>query len=101
MLSRDFDAARQGLAGHPNKHTRLRPYQSEANNAIEKAIAPAKREMLVAMATGTGKTFTLVNQIYRLMKSGAAKRILFLVDRRALAAQALRAFARFEPRGDP
>jgi len=56
-----------------------------------------KREMLVAMATGTGKTFTLVNQVYRLMKSGVGKRILFMVDRRALAAQAVRAFASFEP----
>ncbi len=53
--------------------------------------------MLVAMATGTGKTFTTVNQAYRLLKSGAARRILFLVDRRALAAQAVRAFAAFEP----
>ena len=44
------------------------------------------------MATGTGKTLTLVNEIYRLMKSGVAKRVLFLVDRRALAAQAVRAF---------
>jgi type I restriction enzyme R subunit len=52
--------------------------------------------MLVAMATGTGKTFTTVNQIYRLMKSGVAKRVLFLVDRRALAAQAVRAFASFD-----
>ena len=52
--------------------------------------------MLVAMATGTGKTFTLVNEIYRLMKSGVAKRVLFLVDRRALAAQAVRAFGSFE-----
>ena len=51
--------------------------------------------MLVAMATGTGKTFTLVNQIYRLMKSGVGRRVLFLVDRRALAAQAVRAFASF------
>ena len=48
--------------------------------------------MLVAMATGTGKTFTVVNLIYRLMKAGVAKRVLFLVDRRALAAQAVRAF---------
>jgi type I restriction enzyme, R subunit len=48
------------------------------------------------MATGTGKTFTMVNQVYRLMKSGVAKRVLFLVDRRALAAQAVRAFASFE-----
>jgi type I restriction enzyme R subunit len=56
-----------------------------------------KRQMLVAMATGTGKTFTMVNQVYRLMKSGVARRILFLVDRRALAAQAVNAFASFEP----
>jgi type I restriction enzyme R subunit len=53
--------------------------------------------MLVAMATGTGKTFTMVNEVYRLMKSGVAKRILFLVDRRALAAQAVRAFASHDP----
>jgi type I restriction enzyme, R subunit len=54
--------------------------------------------MLLAMATGTGKTFTMVNQIYRLMEAGVAKRILFLVDRRALAAQAVRQFASFEAR---
>ena len=53
--------------------------------------------MLVAMATGTGKTFTMVNQVYRLMKAGVALRILFLVDRRALAAQAVLAFASLEP----
>src|SRR5438477_317343 len=53
--------------------------------------------MLVAMATGTGKTFTMVNEVYRLLKSGVARRVLFLVDRRALAAQAVRAFASFEP----
>ncbi len=52
--------------------------------------------MLVAMATGTGKTVTLVNEVYRLMKSGVGRRILFLVDRRALAAQAVRTFASFE-----
>jgi type I restriction enzyme R subunit len=49
------------------------------------------------MATGTGKTLTMVNEVYRLMKCGVAKRILFLVDRRALAAQAVRAFASFDP----
>src|SRR5206468_3423682 len=81
----------------PNNHPRMRPYQVEANVAIEAAIADRKRQMLVAMATGTGKTFTLVNEVYRLMKSGVARRILFLVDRRALAAQAVRAFASFEP----
>jgi len=96
-MEQDFDAARAQLMQTPNDHPRLRPYQVEANEAIEKAIADRKRHMLVAMATGTGKTFTMVNEVYRLMKSGVAKRILFLVDRRALAAQAVRAFASFEP----
>lgn len=75
----------------------LRYYQIEATQAIEKAISDGKRKILIAMATGTGKTFTMVSQVYRLMKSGVAKRILFLVDRRALAAQALVAFKTFEP----
>jgi type I restriction enzyme R subunit len=97
MLTRDFDAACSRFAATPNRHPLLRPYQIEANTAIEKALADRKRQMLVAMATGTGKTFTLVNQVYRLMKSGVARRILFLVDRRALAAQAVNAFASFEP----
>jgi type I restriction enzyme R subunit len=97
MLGRDFEADCQGLLSTPNSHHRLRPYQREANEAMEQAIAARKREMLVAMATGTGKTFTMVNEIYRLMKAGVAKRVLFLVDRRALAAQAVRAFASFDP----
>jgi type I site-specific restriction endonuclease len=51
--------------------------------------------MMLAMATGTGKTFTAVSLIYRLIKSGFVKRVLFLVDRRALAAQASQAFSSF------
>jgi hypothetical protein len=97
LLSRDFESACRTLAATPNTHQRLRPYQVEANTAVEQAIAKRRRQMLVAMATGTGKTFTTVNQVYRLMKSAVARRILFLVDRRALAAQAVRAFASFEP----
>lgn len=77
-------------------NTRMRHYQCEACDAIGHAIADRKRTMLVAMATGTGKTFTIVNLIYRLMKAGVAKRVLFLVDRRALAAQVVRAFSSFE-----
>ena len=96
LLGQDFDAASEKLLALPNGGNRLRPYQRDANAAVEKAIAERKRNLLVAMATGTGKTFTLVNQIYRLMKSGVAKRVLFLVDRRALAAQAVRAFSAFE-----
>jgi type I restriction enzyme R subunit len=97
MLAHDFEAACDWFRANPNNHPRLRPYQVEANTATEQAIAARKRQMLLAMATGTGKTFCLVNQVYRLLKSGLGKRILFLVDRRALAAQAVRAFASFEP----
>lgn len=95
-LSRNFEACVSLLQTSPNANTRLRPYQLEANIGIETAIADRKRAMLVAMATGTGKTFTMVNEIYRLMKSGVARRVLFLVDRRALAAQAVRSFGLYE-----
>jgi type I restriction enzyme R subunit len=97
LLSRDPGASLKWLEANPPNHLRLRDYQLEANAEIENALAKRKRQMLVAMATGTGKTYTLVNEIYRLMKSGYARRVLFLVDRRVLAAQAVRAFASFEP----
>jgi type I restriction enzyme, R subunit len=96
MLGRDLDAECARLLVTPNADPGMRPYQGAAIAAIERAIADRKRRMLVAMATGTGKTRTLVNQVFRLMESHVAKRVLFLVDRRALAAQAVRAFASFE-----
>jgi len=74
---------------------RLRYYQVDAIEAIETALQQKKRKMLLAMATGTGKTFTIVSLIYRLLKSGYARRILFLVDRRALAAQAVTSMSAF------
>ncbi len=74
---------------------RLRPYQCEAISSIETELRKGRREMLVAMATGTGKTFFTVAQIYRLLESKRARRILFLVDRKALAAQAVREFSSF------
>ena len=70
-------------------------YEYLKNKGLKESTA-GKRRMMLAMATGTGKTYTIVSQIYRLMKSGLAKRILFLVDRRALAAQAVQAFATFD-----
>ena len=83
------------------KVERLRPYQLEAINSIERTVSDGRRELLVAMATGTGKTYTTVAQIYRLLESGFAKRILFLVDRKALAAQAVREFSAFNtPKGN-
>lgn len=85
----------------PERITRLRPYQISAITATEAAIRSGRRELLVAMATGTGKTFLTVAQIYRLLESKLAKRILFLVDRKALAAQAVRTFNAFDtPQGN-
>lgn len=95
LLTRDTDAELAALA-RLSMNQRLRPYQVEANEAIEQAIGDGKRKLLVTMATGTGKTLMTVNEVYRLMKSGVARRVLFLVDRRALAAQTVRSFASFE-----
>ncbi len=96
-FNRNTQAAEAWLENRPvSEIKRLRPYQIEAIEAIEKGLIDGKMRMLIAMATGTGKTFTLVSSIYRLLKSGHAKRILFLVDRRALAAQAVSAISAFD-----
>jgi type I restriction enzyme R subunit len=95
MLTRDFEKEIAQLDQLPRNEW-IRPYQHEACEAVEEAIRARKRKMLVAMATGTGKTLMTVNLIHRLMKSGVARRVLFLVDRRSLAAQTVRAFASFE-----
>ena len=85
----------------PDIITRLREYQRNCIVATEQAIIGGRRELLVAMATGTGKTFLTVAQIYRLLESKLARRILFLVDRKALAAQAVREFNAFAtPQGN-
>jgi len=96
MLNKNEAAAKEWLRDHEIDRSHLWPFQIEAITAIEQAILSRKRHMMVAMATGTGKTFTIFNLIYRLMKSSYAKRILFLVDRRALAAQAVTTAASFE-----
>ena len=81
---------------NPADYDKLRYYQRDAITAVEKALVDNKRSMLIAMATGTGKTFTVASLIYRLLKSGVSKRILFLVDRKALAAQTVMEFAAYE-----
>lgn len=65
-----------------------RYYQLNAINATVEAIVKGQRRILLVMATGTGKTYTAFQIIWRLWKSGTAKRILFLVDRNILADQA-------------
>lgn len=93
----DGRPARQWLLDTPpEKISRLRPYQVAAIVAAESALLAGRRELLIAMATGTGKTFLTVAQIYRLLESKHFRRILFLVDRKALAAQAVRTFNSFD-----
>lgn len=65
----------------------LRYYQIEAIKAAEKAIAEKKQAVLLAMATGTGKTRTVLGMIYRFLSAKRFKRILYLVDRTALGDQ--------------
>ena len=96
-FSRDTAAAELWFQNNSvSKIKRLRYYQEDAIEAIENALIDGKKKMLLAMATGTGKTFTIVSLIYRLLKSGYAKRVLFLVDRRALAAQAISTISAFD-----
>ena len=66
-----------------------RYYQSEAINKTIEAVSKGRKRLLLVMATGTGKTYTTFQIIWRLWKAGKAKRILFLVDRNILADQTL------------
>lgn len=66
-----------------------RYYQRVAINRTVEAIAKGKDRILLVMATGTGKTYTAFQIIYRLWKSGAKKRILFLADRNILVDQTM------------
>lgn len=70
----------------------LRYYQIEAIKAAEKAIAEKKDAVLLAMATGTGKTRTVLGMIYRFLSAKRFKRILYLVDRTALGDQTMDTF---------
>ncbi len=98
MLGEDTEKANRALACTSYSELTnpdglgLRYYQLEAVQATEKAIAEGKREVLLAMATGTGKTRTVLGIIYRFLKSGRFRRILFLVDRNELGDQAGKTF---------
>jgi len=96
LFNSNIETALQWLKDRPINNPWIRPYQKEAIQAFENNLEDGKRLMLLAMATGTGKTFTTVNIVYRMLASGYAKRILFLVDRKSLAAQAVTAFASFD-----
>jgi len=91
-LSKNIDQAHDKLKTEPTDYLGLRPYQLDAIKAVEAALEKGQREMLVAMATGTGKTRTCIGLVYRLIKTKRLRRVLFLVDRSALGEQAANAF---------
>lgn len=93
LLKSDKDAAHGLLATEGFDYDfGLRFYQKNSILATEDGIIRGLRELLIAMATGTGKTKTCIALIYRLLKTKRFRRILFLVDRSALGEQAANAF---------
>lgn len=94
LLESDIEKADKALQTLPYDFLRdkdglnLRQYQLNAIQAAENAVINGQKIILLAMATGTGKTRTVLGMIYRFLKTGRFNRILFLVDRTALGEQA-------------
>ena len=94
LLEKDIQAGNKALQALPYDLLRdkdglnLYDYQIKAIQAAEKAIVEGKQTALLAMATGTGKTRTVLGMIYRFLTTNRFRRILFLVDRTALGEQA-------------
>jgi type I restriction enzyme R subunit len=76
-----------------NKLRFLRPYQLKAIHQLQAAVLDGKDRFLFEMATGTGKTLTAAAVVKLFLRSGNARRVLFLVDRLELEDQARKAFA--------
>lgn len=97
-LSQDIDKANETLATYNDSFMEdptglnLRDYQIKAVNKATEVIMNGSRTALLAMATGTGKTRTVLGLIYKMLESKRFKRILFLVDRIALGEQAMDTF---------
>ena len=98
LLEKDIQAGNQNLKFLPFDLLRdqdglnLREYQLRAIQAAENAVIEGRQKILLAMATGTGKTRTVLGMIYRFLKTGRFRRVLFLVDRTALGEQATDVF---------
>lgn len=87
-LSVNKEVAQRELAAQPfDFGFPLRQYQREAIEAVESGLAENRRAMLVAMATGTGKTKLAIALLYRLISAKRFRRVCFVVDRSALGRQ--------------
>jgi len=95
-LYRKLSTLRSRFSQLPRLKTEgLWPAQITAIKNLEKSLAEDRPRALVQMATGSGKTFTAISLIYRLIKFGNAKRILFLVDRGNLGEQTQKEFQQY------
>lgn len=100
LAQSDVDEANRKLATTPLDFLQskaglgLYDYQIRAIQAVEKRLinAPNERRALVAMATGTGKTRTIIGLCYHLIQTNRFRRILFLIDRTLLGTQAINSF---------
>ena len=94
LLAKNISAGDENLQNMPfdllcdKDGLNLRDYQLKAVQAVENAVIAGRQNILLAMATGTGKTRTILGMIYRFLKSSRFRRILFLVDRTSLGEQA-------------
>ncbi|MCQ0024347.1 DEAD/DEAH box helicase family protein [Streptomyces somaliensis DSM 40738] len=78
----------------------LRPAQLTAITGLERSLAKDDPRALIQMATGAGKTYTVVSETYRLLRHAGARRVLFLVDRNNLGGQAATEFENFDTPDD-
>lgn len=94
MLEIDVESATAELKAQPfDFGFPLRPYQKLAIRKVEDELADGRRNMLLAMATGTGKTKLAIALLYRLLAAKRFRRICFVVDRHALGDQAAGEFS--------
>ena len=95
------DSLRKRLQGLPALDPAgLRACQVNAIEKLEVSFKDDRPRSLIQMATGSGKTYTAITSIYRLLKHADAKRILFLVDTRNLGEQAEQEFMSYVPSDD-
>ena len=97
-MNQDIDEANQALENADDSFMEdsaglnLRDYQIKAINKATEVIVNGEKTALIAMATGTGKTRTVLGLIYKMLESKRFRRILFLVDRVSLGEQAMDTF---------
>lgn len=90
-----IDESQRSAFTKENNLMMLRPYQKKAVHSIQNAVSKGNDRFLFEMATGTGKTLIAGAVIKLFLRTGNAKRVLFLVDRLELEDQAWKAFVRY------